>query len=74
MTPKERANFLVDKHLKLCVEKDYHQDFKLIQAKRGALIAVDEVIYCLDINHDNVYFYNSEYEYYKEIKQEIDKL
>lgn len=73
MTPKERAKNLVDKHIKLCVEKDYHQDFKLIQAKRGALIAVDEIIDATKgmVDEDNGYSTDS---YWQEVKQEIQKL
>jgi hypothetical protein len=69
MTPKEKAEELVDKFASPL------DVFKInINSKRCALIAVDEILYCLNMNHDNVYFYNPEYEYYKEVKQEIEKL
>jgi hypothetical protein len=78
MTPKEKAKELVEKMIynvndnvtiKRCDVKIWQDTFK-----QCALIAVDEVLYCLNMNHDNVYFYNPEYEYYKEVKQEIEKL
>ena len=69
MTPKEKAKELIDKMLN---QQSFTED--LYDAKQCALIAVDEILYCLNMNHDNVYFYNPEYEYYKKIKQEIEKL
>lgn len=73
MTQKEKAKELVGKYYVFGIKKE-GQSLSFEESKKCALIAVDEVIYCLDINQDNVYFYNSEYEYYKEVKQEIDKL
>jgi len=76
MTPKEKADELVDKLLESLYDNG-SLSFKRIlyhKAKQCALIAVDEVLDCLNINHDNVYFYNPEYEYYKEVKKEIEEL
>ena len=70
MTPKEKAQYLINKYLKLCVEKDYHQDFKLIQAKRGALIVVDEVVKQLE----QYGYYKSLMTYWDAVKQEIENL
>jgi hypothetical protein len=76
MTPKEKAKDLVDKHLKLCVEKDYHQDFKLIQAKRGALIAVDEIVKeCSEwVGGDFSRWEQSRIDYWQEVKSEIERI
>lgn len=71
MTPKEKAKDLVNLYCQLLAIRSYEDKDK---AKQCALIAVDEVLYCLNIDHDNVYFYNPEYEYYKKVKQEIEKL
>ena len=76
MTPKEKAGELVDKFWKSCSDK--HDIAKLVKAdaKRCALIAVDEIINgyefdSLDIEHkrimDNINFWD-------EVKQEIERL
>ena len=76
MTPKEKAGELVDKFWKSCYDK--HDIAKLVKAdaKRCALIAVDEIINgyefdSLDIEHkrimDNINFWD-------EVKQEIERL
>ena len=69
MTTKTKAADLISRFL----ESD-KMVFNIEGAKECALIAVDEVLYCLNMNHDNVYFWNPEYEYYKEVKQEIKNL
>jgi len=64
MTPKEKANLLVTNFIK---HSRAEKDIKPIQsAKQCALIAVDEI---LD-NCENIF----EAEYWKEVKQEIEKL
>jgi len=62
MKPKEKAEELVDK-MKLCLFSDGYYD-----AKQCALIAVDEIL--------NVGFMdtNDLYDYWQEVKQEIEKL
>jgi isoaspartyl peptidase/L-asparaginase-like protein (Ntn-hydrolase superfamily) len=66
MTPKEKAKELVDK----VIETNGNAFF----AKQCALIAVDELIECLE-SYDN---YNatwaSQVNYWQEVKQEIEKL
>ena len=62
MTPKEKAEELVDKFLK--------QSLWMYQAKGCALIAVDEV---LNFIHTDAFSYTNE-EYWQEVKQEIEKL
>jgi hypothetical protein len=79
MTPKEKSKELVNKfepYMPFIDQIDYsiNMDKRTRHAKQCALIAVDEVLYCLNMDHDNVYFYNPEYEYYKEVKKEIEKL
>jgi hypothetical protein len=74
MTPKEKAKELVDKYIKLYPsyivmwKGDIEEAEKNI--KKGALIAVDEIIYHTEQDSSNIPLY----EYYKEVKQEIEKL
>jgi hypothetical protein len=82
MTPKEKAEELVDKfHIKVYVSFIENSIPSVINAlmlynsaKQCALIAVDEII--LANPHSNT-FTNVEYstmEYWQEVKQEIEKL
>lgn len=82
MTPKEKAQELVDKFTRsqyygclLCGE-DY--DDKQESAKQGALIAVDEILEFMevdDFDSDTCYWANhSQMKYWTEVKQEIEKL
>jgi hypothetical protein len=66
MTPKEKANQLVDKMYNV----DFHDDAREIamrypHAIKCALVAVDEIMYQL-LNKKQVYW--------QEVKQEIEKL
>ena len=68
-TPKEKAKELVDKYLDAnhTIEDwkiDINIDFEL--AKQCALIAVDELI--------NEAVYEKQYNYWQEVKQEIERL
>jgi hypothetical protein len=79
MEAKEKANELVREFKKYAYYPKTKDDEIFVKeikenSKQCALIAVDEILNCLNMNHDNVYFYNPEYEYYKEVKQEIEKL
>ena len=76
MTPKEKANELVDKYYnilpfdKYVITKDEdlsweYNDWE--EAKKCALIAVDEILYVVDCT-------SPQYEYWNEVKQEIEKL
>jgi nitrogenase molybdenum-iron protein alpha/beta subunit len=65
MTPKEKAKELVLKYLRL-QEKDCDWIHKGM-AKKSALIAVDELLGVLNQ-------LTLEYEYWEEVKQEIEKL
>ena len=67
MTPKEKAEELVFKYdfLQAVIE-----GFSFYDAKECALIAVDLIIYHTEQDSSNIQLY----EYYKEVKQEINKL
>jgi hypothetical protein len=63
MTPKEKAKDLFDKYWEE-IEIGYDN------SKHCALIAVDEILKVLCTPHKN----ESEYMYWQEVKQEIEKL
>lgn len=62
MTPKEKAEELVDMFTFSCRECDYEEN-----AKQCALIAVDEIL-------SIPYLLKYEFWFYKEVKEEIKKL
>ena len=70
MTPKEKAKELIKRYYRdsdLLVE-----DLSWIQAKECALIAVDEILEeALGLDDND---YQSKYDYWLEVKQEIEKL
>ena len=77
MTPKQKAKELVEKY------NDYlQQEMQCIvyvnQAKQCALIAVDEILEYVDSNHNGYYTMPEsvkiKYDYYEEVKQELEKL
>ena len=61
MTPKEKAEELVQKYFKAG-----HQPYGFKDAQQCALIAVDEVL--------SVCWYKKDMEYWDEVKQEIEAL
>ena len=61
MTTKEKAIELVDKFSFICSTCDYEDN-----AKQYALIAVDEIL--------DVLFQHHKIDYWKQVKQEIEKL
>jgi hypothetical protein len=65
MTPKEKAEELINKFKKSMEEADMY-GFYNEATKQCALIAVNEII--------EVAYWNSVKEYYQEVKQEIEKL
>ena len=67
MTPKEKAEELVLKYLRL-QEEGSSNWFHKILAKKCALIAVDEI---LDNLEDHT---GKDIKFYNEVKQEIEKL
>ncbi len=69
MTPKEKAKELVKK---MHIESDIIYVMSKAQAKKCALIAVDEIIEAIKIADNITFMYVIDY--YKEVKQEIEKL
>jgi hypothetical protein len=70
MTPKEKAEELVLKYLRLQEEGSLNWFHKIL-AKKCALIAVDEILR----SHHNLYgLNNKEVKFYLEVQQEIEKL
>lgn len=65
MTPKEKAIELFDKY-----DSFLYKEYNNLEAKKCALIAVDEILYVIDrdMNYQNVY------SFYLNVKQEIEKL
>jgi hypothetical protein len=66
---KEKAKELFDKYYYLFPDK-HRIDFGLQEAKKCAIIAVDEILNC-DSDIGN---WECHEKYYKEVKQEIEKL
>ena len=67
MTPKEKAKQLVNKYLQI-------YDGRVIEAKKCALIAVDEIL-DLNLGFSNCDENNWEIErFYEKVKQEIENL
>ena len=67
MTPEKRAKKLVDRFMSIKPNKP--SDYSILYtptAKQCALIAVDEML--------NVIGYKSDFDYWQEVKQEIEKL
>jgi hypothetical protein len=73
MTPKEKAEELVNKYL-IATPVGFHID----DAKKCALIAVDEIVKFMEMDdeyNECLYFANSKWvQYLIEVKQEIEKL
>ena len=79
MTPKEKAEELVDRYSRLNLSTSTKR--KRYNSKQCALIAVDEILNSYvpvneynytNLNHDNLtYRFNN---YYQEVKNEIEKL
>ena len=68
MTPKEKAEELYNKYADEFNFDDTYRSYRE-QSKQCALIAVDEIINIIDAE-DQFILYN----YWQEVKQEIDKL
>jgi len=73
MTPKEKAEQLIDKHKPYvycygggALSDPYNEAVVLKMAKQCALIAVDEILLG--------YMGNPKVKYWKEVKQELEKL
>jgi hypothetical protein len=68
MTPKEKAEELVDKFLQYTPADS---EFEYLYAKQCALIAVSEIKRCIDWH---IYPLDKEWRYWEEVKQELEKL
>ena len=71
MTPKEKAEELVDKMYfsrRYKDEENYVPEQSWIHAKQCSLIAVDEILTIIDRNMN----YQNVYAYFLEVKQEIE--
>ena len=75
MTPKEKAKDIIKKHTIFLGDngalKEYWTDD--LDARRHAIKTVDEIIKALDPRKSD-YMYKQQIEFYKEVKQEIQKL
>jgi len=71
MTPKEKAEELLDRMLGIAYQHDCTGNEYLV-AKDCALIAVDEIIEAIDWHDFETP--NKELQYWQEVKQEIEKL
>jgi hypothetical protein len=71
MTPKEKAEELVNTFKNYVAEKDFFGDnIELNNAKQCALIAVDEIIQLLERTSPNSYSHN----FYKQTRNEIENI
>ena len=67
MTPKEKAEELVYKYWDI-------EDIDFLKSKQCALIAVDEIIYELIEVNKRYNITASPFNYYEQVKKEIEKL
>jgi len=71
ITPKEKAIELVNKYLAILFGKKYlYKKSEYFTSKQCALIAVNEIIDAIDWHE----FENPDFEYWQEVKQEIETL
>lgn len=76
MTPKEKANELVDKFYTIDEDSEMFDGFTMpiFYAQRCALIAVDEIMevcyYTREVEFNDFF----SYDYWQEVKQEIEAL
>ena len=70
MTPKEKAEELVLKYLKVKTHQMFNGWWHKMTAKECALIAVDEILNNDGFTRFDIYLT----EYWQEVKQEIEKL
>ena len=74
MTPKEKAEELVDKYMNIRnVKLSDYSIIYLPTAKQCALISVDEILKAVD-NPDEKYSMKDSVDYWQEVKQEIENL
>jgi hypothetical protein len=68
MTPKEKAQELFDKYFNI-IDNSHPMTDISVSAKECALIAVDEIL-----KNDTIFLYVHHLDFWKEVKQEIEKL
>ena len=73
MTPKERAEELVDKFILNVLDYD-GSGLNGFKAKQCALICVDEINKAIDFDFMEVQNLESQHRYWDEVEQEIKKL
>lgn len=72
MTPKNKAEELINKFYNYVFNPESHKDDNLKWAKECALIAVDEI---LNLGYDDrLYLDSNDKKFWEEVKQEINKL
>ena len=78
MTPKEKAHELVELYCQLLAIRSYENKDK---AKHCALICVDEILYTFNTNWqwcsvsmEDKALWSKEFEFWQEVKEEIEKL
>jgi len=76
MTPKEKAYELISKYL--IIQDEWYLEklvdgLRIAQAKKCALVAIDEVLFVLDEIDYNIHT-DSGIKFYNKVKQEIEKL
>ena len=73
MTPKEKAEELVDKFILNVLDYD-GSGLNGFKAKQCASIAVDEIIKAIDFDWMEVQNLEQQHRYWEEVKQEIENL
>jgi hypothetical protein len=74
MTPKEKAEELVLKYLKVKTHQMFNGWWHKMTAKECALIAVDEIIKSQKCCYECKYEGSIELKYWSDVKHEIEKL
>ena len=74
MTPKEKANQLVEKYLKKIIELAYAETKTKELAKESALICVNEIQEHAQMIETEYEGYNNPYQYFLQVKLEISLL
>jgi hypothetical protein len=79
MTAKGKAKEMVVKFMKIDSDSEMFDGFKmgLFYAQRCALIAVDEILYAISappIQNKGHALYDSQIDYWQQVKQEIENL
>jgi hypothetical protein len=73
MTPKEKANELIDKYFNEIISF-LSGEMKHRNAKKCALIAVEEIEKAIDFDWIEIQNLESEHRYWEQVKEELKKL